>query len=142
MFCVPLRVALQTLSGHCRPSIRPMLSVYLACLLCGPEGSMSPVLVEFTVYWEREVGTSHQKNGADGKEPACQRRRCRRHGSIPGLGRVPWRRAWQPTHCSCLESPMDRGAWRATAHMLAELDTTERLNTHTPPGTHTHAVCH
>ena len=50
---------------------------------------MSPVLVEFTVYWEREVGTSHHKNGADGNEPACQRRGWRRHGSIPGSGRGP-----------------------------------------------------
>ena len=50
---------------------------------------MSPVLVEFTVYWEREVRTSHHKNGADGKEPACQLKRRRRHGWIPGAGRSP-----------------------------------------------------
>ena len=35
---------------------------------------------------------------ASGKEPACQ---CildvRDAGSIPGLERSPWRRAWQPT---------------------------------------------
>ena len=29
-------------------------------------------------------------------------------------GKIPWRRAWQPLQCSCLENPMDRGAWRAT----------------------------
>ena len=35
--------------------------------------------------------------GASGKEPAWQRRRCRRQGfdSIPGSGRFPWRRKWQ-----------------------------------------------
>ena len=32
-----------------------------------------------------------------------------------------------PLQYSCLENPMDRGAWRATAHGLAELDRTERL---------------
>ena len=54
----------------------------------------------------------------------------------PWVRKGPWRRAWQPSQCSCLESPMDRGAWRATAHALEELHTTERLNTHTPAHTH------
>ena len=26
------------------------------------------------------------------------------------FGKIPWRRAWQPTQYSCLENPMDRGA--------------------------------
>ena len=32
-----------------------------------------------------------------GKEPACQRRRHKRHGFNPWVGKIPWRRAWQPT---------------------------------------------
>ena len=32
-----------------------------------------------------------------GKEPAYQCRRCRRHGFDPWVGKIPWRRAWQPT---------------------------------------------
>ena len=32
-----------------------------------------------------------------GKEPGCQCRRRRRHGFHPWVGRIPWRRAWQPT---------------------------------------------
>ena len=39
-------------------------------------------------------------------------------GLIPGLGKFPWRRKWQPTPVFFLENPMDRGAWRATVHRV------------------------
>ena len=35
--------------------------------------------------------------GASGKEPTCQRRRHKRHGFNPWVGKFPWRRTWQPT---------------------------------------------
>ena len=34
---------------------------------------------------------------ASGKEPACQGRRCKRCGLGPWIGKIPWRRARQPT---------------------------------------------
>ena len=37
-------------------------------------------------------------------------------GSIPGLGRSPEEGNDNPLQYSCLENPMDRGAWRATVH--------------------------
>ena len=46
-------------------------------------------------------------------------------GSIPGLGRSPGKENDNPLQYSFLENPMDRGAWRATVHMVAELNTTK-----------------
>ena len=41
-------------------------------------------------------------------------------GSIPGLGRSPGKGNGNPLQCSCLENPMDRGAWQATVHGVAK----------------------
>ena len=35
-------------------------------------------------------------------------------GSISGLGRSPGGGHGNPLQCSCLENPVDRGAWRVT----------------------------
>ena len=45
--------------------------------------------------------------------------------SIPGLRRSPGEGHGTPLECSCLENPMDRGAWKATVHRVVESDTTE-----------------
>ena len=41
-------------------------------------------------------------------------------GSTPGLGRSPGEGNGNPLQCSCLENPVDRGAWRATVHGVAK----------------------
>ena len=41
-------------------------------------------------------------------------------GSIPGLGRSPGEGNANPLQSSCLEKPMDRGAWWATVHGIAK----------------------
>ena len=41
-------------------------------------------------------------------------------GSIPGLGRCPGEGNGNLLQDSCLENLTDRGAWRATAHGVAE----------------------
>ena len=44
--------------------------------------------------------------------------------SIPGSRRLPGVGNGNPLQCSCLENPMDKGAWRAIIHGVAESDTT------------------
>ena len=59
--------------------------------------------------------------GSDGKESACNEGD---PGSIPGLGKSPGEGTGNPLQCSCLEKSMNRGAWRATVHGIAESDMT------------------
>ena len=40
---------------------------------------------------------------------------------------MPWRRKWQPILVSCLENPIDRGAWWAILHGVVKSDTTEQV---------------
>ena len=57
--------------------------------------------------------------GACGRESTCQCRRHRRCGFDSLVGKVPWRRAWQPTPIFFPENPMERGTWWATLHRVS-----------------------
>ena len=53
-------------------------------------------------------------------------------GSIPGLGRSPRGGHGNPLQYSCLENPMERGAWWAMVHRVAKSQIQlKRLGTHT-----------
>ena len=67
--------------------------------------------------------------GSDGKDSACS---AGDPGSVPGLGRSPGEGNGYPLQYSCLENPMDRGAWRAIVHGLAV--TQIRLSNFHPAG--------
>ena len=47
-------------------------------------------------------------------------------GSFPELGRFPGEGNSTPLQYSCLENPMDGGAWWGPIHGVSESDTTER----------------
>ena len=59
------------------------------------------------------------------KNPPAKAGDTRDLGLIPGLGRSPGEGHSKPLQGSCLENPMDRGAWQATVHRVAQLDTTK-----------------
>ena len=56
-----------------------------------------------------------------GKESACNAGYV---GSIPGSEISPGEGNGNPFQYSCLENPMDRGAWQDTVHRVAESDMT------------------
>ena len=67
--------------------------------------------------------------GSDGKEPT---RNVGDLGSVPGLGRSPGGGHGNPLQYSCLENPMDRGAWGAIVHGAAKSWTQlKQLSMHT-----------
>ena len=61
------------------------------------------------------------------KNPPAQ---CKRHGFNPWVGKIPWRKKWQPTQYSCLENPMGRGTWWAMDHGSQRVDTTNDTHAH------------
>ena len=63
--------------------------------------------------------------GASGKEPPANAGNAKDEGSIPGWGRFPGEGNGNPLQYSCLQDPMDRGAWGTTVHRVAESDTTK-----------------
>ena len=60
--------------------------------------------------------------GSDAKESACNEGYL---GLISGLEKFPGGGNGNPLQYTCLEKPMDRGAWLATIYGVTELDTTE-----------------
>ena len=71
--------------------------------------------------------------GSVSKESAYNAGNAGDSGSIPGSGRHPGEGNGSPLQYSCLENPIDRGAWRATVHRVTESRTgLKRLSIHTP----------
>ena len=63
-----------------------------------------------------------------GKSSACN---AGDPGSIPGSGRSPGEENGSPLQYSCLENPMDKGAWQAAVHRIARVG--HNLGTKPPP---------
>ena len=88
-----------------------------------------------TFYRDSKVNLGCFPGGSDGKESACN---AGDKGSIPGLGRSPGEGHGNPLQYSCLENPMDRGAWQATVHGVTWSQT--RLSDYHFDFTHTNVL--
>ena len=84
------------------------------------------------------------------KESACNAGDTEDVGSIPGSRRCPGGRHGNPLQYTCLENPMDWGAWWATVHSVSRSRTRLSDRTHTyarftetrlSPGLHPHHQC-
>ena len=77
--------------------------------------TLKKVLIEIhkKVFWASQVALVV-------KNPSANAGDSRGAGSVPGSGRSPGGGNGSPLQYSCLENPMDRGAWWATVHWVAK----------------------
>ena len=139
--CPPMTLCLRCLAESNRrvgAGERPVFDVTLALvlasftpsggliqiLLCGQQTHTSPTHhFLFLCICEQSSGFP---GGPRGEEPACRCRRQKRHGFDPWVGKVPWRRAWQPTPvCLPGESHGQRSLVGHSPQGRTESDTTE-----------------
>ena len=72
------------------------------------------------VYYYLFMGLTCFPGGPVVKNPSASAGEVRGAGSIPKSGRSPGGGHGNPLQYSCLENPMDRGAWQATVHRVAK----------------------
>ena len=81
--------------------------------------------IQFTSKKKNNNGAPHFSGFPDGSEDKESTYNVGDPGSIPELGRSPGEGNGNPLQYSCLENPMDRGAWWASPWDGKESDTTE-----------------
>ena len=101
------------------PSIFPSIRVFsgdlaLTCRILKNELRKAERIMVVSRDWEVFPG------GSVSKESVCN---VGDPGSIPGSRRSPGEGNGDTLQDSCLENPMDRGAWRATVHGVADSQT-------------------
>ena len=121
---------------HCKDGIESEIGPALFCVFRKP---CSAVCVQvrwewsiwYNQYWGFQLSVSRARGqgswgahkgfpgGANGKEPTCHCRKHKRCRFDPWVGKIPWRKAWQPT----LVFLPDRGAWWAIIHRVAKSQT-------------------
>ena len=96
-----------------------MLSELIYTLVYAPVFRLFPVCSSFLLHIKWKImpykGFPHSPVS---KESTCNAGDL---GSISGSGRSPGEGNGNPCHYSCLENPMDRGAWQATVHGVSRV---------------------
>ena len=83
-----------TLSSTTHPKIHP---VPVAPAFMNGHRARAILLYALHLIYHQILLTLGFPVGAIGKESTSQCRRCRRYGFHPWVGKIPWRRKWQPT---------------------------------------------
>ena len=99
--------------------------------ICSTQSVIGEIPIEkrkiiLPIFW-KVINILAFPGGSDGKASAYN---VGDLGSIPGSGRSPGEGNHNPLQYSCLENPMDRGAWQATILGIAKSQA--QLSTHTP----------
>ena len=103
--------------------VKSLEKSYLKCIVFSDIRLFGPGNV-WTNLFPREA-----QHGSNGKESACNARDKGDAGLIPESGRYLRGGHGNPLQYSCLENPMDRGAWQATIHGVAKSQTWLRMQT-------------
>ena len=74
----------------------------------------------YTLHWESSIDTMQILDFSCGSVVKNPHANAGDVGSIPGLERSPGGEHGNLLQYSCLENPMDKGAWRATDHGVAK----------------------
>ena len=92
-------------------------------------GSREGIAFCLSVVWLKVHKDKGFPGGPSGKEPTCHCRRHKRCRSLPLVGKIPWRRAWQLTPVFLPgESYGQRSLTGYSPWVLKESDMTEQLN--------------
>ena len=100
-------------------SLSQHILFFISCvkLSCSPVVNSGPYFTYFNTHLRLTWGLPQWLSG---EESACQWRIKSRSGFDPWVGKIPLVGSGNPLQSSCLEDPMDRGAWRATVHRVAK----------------------
>ena len=108
------------------------------CVTCEPMGTRTACSVHCNCVWQEclHMYTYLDFPGSSvGKESACRAGVAGYSGSIPGSGKTPWRRQWQPTPVFLPRGSHGQGSLAGCSpRARRESDTTERVSTQA--GTH------
>ena len=134
-------MTLKILPNSFMPHYHPIYNIYLqrvlACSDCLFQGCpyasvLCAMEQEETHRLDVSIVGEGFPGGDSGKEPVCQYWGCKRCGFDPWVGKIPWRRKWQPTPVFLSgKSHGQRSLAGCSPWGHKESDMTEHIHTHT-----------
>ena len=94
------------------------------------------IVTKYSLVNEKVVSRKGFSGGTSGKESTCQ---CRRCGFNPWVGKIPSRRARQPTPVSLPGELHEQRSWQATVHGISKSEHT-LFQWLSPPHTHSGGI--